>query len=174
MNITHDTSSADTGSTKVIIKQNRELIGGLFWLVLALGYVFESLRQGLMLRGVPGPGFLPFLCGVILAVMSGSIVVKAIIKRHSDEKDGGIQPFDVAGLVRIIIAVTALFGYSFLIEHLGFAVTTFLFMLVTLRIMEPKSWKFTIGVSFIVSVISFVLFVLLLEVPLPKSPLGIF
>lgn len=155
-----------------MIRQNREIVGGLFWFVVALAYFVGSIKNGLILRGVPGPGFLPFLCSMALMIMAGYIVIREIVRRQKVEND--VEPFSKAGLIRIVLALVALFGYGFLLPYFGFLIITFLFMLLTLRILEPRSWKFTISVSLIVAIVAQVLFVVVLGVSLPKSPLGIF
>ncbi len=162
----------ETKNDLVIIKQNREIVGGLFWMVFAVAYFIGSIQQGLFKNGLPSSGFLPFLCSLALIIMSAIIISHGIIKKNALVDEA--EPFTRIGLVRVGVALGALVLYALLLEHIGFAVATFLFMVVTLRIMEPKSWKFTVGVSFIVALISFLLFIVILEVPLPKSPLGIF
>jgi len=161
-------------SVKGLYVKNRVVLAALLWMMFGIVYLFGAMKQGLFLKGVPGPGFLPFLCGAALAICAAIVIAIDMVKRFSRTQQDRTSPeaFDRAALVRVIFAFAALFAYSFLLDYIGFTIGTFLFMLASLRIMEPKSWRFTVLVSLAVAVIAYVLFVLVLEVSLPKSLLG--
>lgn len=74
-------------------------------------------------------------------------------------------------LRRILKVLGALCLYVLILEHLGFAVTTFLFMVLALRL-EPRRWAFIIPVAIGTTAFFFFLFKVLLRVPLPPGILG--
>jgi putative tricarboxylic transport membrane protein len=149
---------------------NREVIGAVFLAVFATAFLSSSLKQGLFLRGVPGPGFLPFLCSSALFLMALVELIRGIFHKAATER----EPITRTGALRIVAALGSLFGYALILRYAGFAVSTFLFILVTLRILEPAGRMATLLIALAVAVVGHVLFVVLLGVPLPQSPLGIF
>ena len=74
-------------------------------------------------------------------------------------------------LTRILKALGALCLYVLILEHLGFMLTTFLFMVLVLRL-EPRRWIFIIPAAIGTTVFFFFLFKVLLKVPLPPGILG--
>ena len=52
--------------------RQQDRIGGLIWLVLGIAMCIESVELGLGKIRVPGAGFLPFLSGVLLAILGSS------------------------------------------------------------------------------------------------------
>ena len=72
---------------------------------------------------------------------------------------------------RILIVLGALCLYVLLLEPLGFLLTTFLFMVLVLRL-EPRSWLFIVPSAIGATLFFFVLFKVLLRVPLPSGLLG--
>jgi hypothetical protein len=74
-------------------------------------------------------------------------------------------------LRRILKVLGALCLYVLILEHLGFLPTTFLFMVLLLGL-EPRPWTFTIPGAIGATAFFFVLFKVLLRVPLPSGLLG--
>ena len=137
-------------------------MGGLF--------VAGALQQGLMRRGVPGPGFIPFLCGLALIFVSLFVLIPALTRKEKDESS---DFFPERGSFRkLLFALVALFAFGFAMEYLGYLLTTFLFMLFIARLMEPKAWWTSTLLALLTAVLSYMLFVVLLEVQLPKGPLS--
>jgi hypothetical protein len=59
-------------------------------------------------------------------------------------------------------------------NYLGFLLSTFVFLVFLLRVIEPQRWPVALLGSIAVSVAFFCLFELGLKSQLPKGPLGIF
>lgn len=74
-------------------------------------------------------------------------------------------------LRRILKALGALCLYVLVLEPLGFMLTTFLFMVLVLRL-EPRRWTYIFPVAIGATVFFFVLFKILLRVPLPSGIFG--
>lgn len=69
--------------------------------------------------------------------------------------------------------VASLLAYIFVLEKLGFLVTTFLFLIVTLLGFKPRKFVSSLLVAFFTVVISYLVFSVWLKVQLPKGILGI-
>jgi putative tricarboxylic transport membrane protein len=150
--------------------KNRDLVSSIIWMALGGVFVVGALQQGLMRKDVPGPGFLPFLSGIALMVISLFVLIPALLK---GKKDQGSDLFPTRqSFKKLLFAIAALFGFGIALEYLGYLLTTFLFMLSIARLIEPKGWWTTTLVAFLTAALSYLLFVVLLEVQLPKGPLG--
>lgn len=148
-----------------------DTIGGFFWLLFSLFISYESYRLGLGKVNQPGPGFLFFWTGIVVAILSIVVIVRSFAARASEEVKE-----TTAGegrLTKIIPVLIALFLYAFLIEWLGFIVVTLLLFLFILGVVEKKKWLFTIAVSVAVTLFAYLVFEVALQSQLPKGLLGL-
>jgi hypothetical protein len=150
--------------------KNRDLMSSIIWMALGGLFVVGALQQGLIRKGVPGPGFLPFLSGLALIFVSLFVLIPALGRREKDERSDFFPERD--SLRKFLLALAALFAFGVALEYAGYLFTTFLFMFFTARLMEPKGWRTTTLVALLTAVLSYLLFVVLLEVQLPKGLLG--
>jgi putative tricarboxylic transport membrane protein len=149
--------------------KNRDLVSSIVWMALGCLFVVGALQLGLMRKGVPGPGFLPFLSGLALIFVSLFVLIPAL--RQGEKAQGDFFP--EPGSLRILLsALAALFAYGVALEYAGYLITTFLFMFFVSRLMEPKGWRTTTLIALLTAGLSYLLFVVLLEVQLPRGPLG--
>ncbi len=150
--------------------KNRELVGSIFWMVIGGLFVAGALQQGLMRRGVPGPGFLPFFSGLALIFFSLFVFIPALRRAKKNEVGNFFPERD--SLKKLLLALAALAAFGVGMEYAGYLVTTFLFMLFVPRIMRSKGWPTFAVIAGLTAVLSYLLFVVLLEVQLPKGLLG--
>lgn len=150
---------------------NRDVVSSIFWIAIGCLFVVGSLDQGLMRSGVPGPGFLPFLSGLALIFIAFFVLIPALSHREKPKKINFFPEHD--SFRKLVIALVALLAYGLAMEYGGYIITTFFFMFVTARIIEPRGWQTTALIAFITAIVSYFLFVVLLDVQLPKGLLGI-
>lgn len=150
--------------------KNRDLVSSIIWIVLGGLFVAGALQHGLMRRGVPGPGFLPFLSGIALIVVSLFVLIPAMRQREIVGRETFFPERD--SLRKLLLALVALVAFGLVMEYVGFVLTTFFFMLFVTRIMEPKGWGVVTVIALLTAAISYLLFVVLMEVALPKGLLG--
>ncbi|MBI5603275.1 MAG: tripartite tricarboxylate transporter TctB family protein [Deltaproteobacteria bacterium] len=150
--------------------KNRDVVSSIVWMALGCLFVGGALHQGLMRKGVPGPGFLPFLSGMALIFIALFVLIPALVQK---EKENGSDFFPESGSFRkLVFALVALLAFGVALNYLGYLITTFLFMFLMARLIEPKGWWITALVALLTAVVSYLLFVVLLEVQLPTGPLG--
>ncbi len=138
----------------------------VFWLLLGGAIAFGSYRMGLGTLSHPGPGFLSFWCGFILASLSVLVFVK-----------GRLSPREEAGTFRRLwggtrwykglYVVAALVAYNFTFAYLGFILSTILLLLFLFKAIEPQKWSVAVSGALVASVASYVLFARWLDVQLP-------
>ncbi len=150
--------------------RNRDLVSSVACIVLGGLFVVGALREGLMRRGVPGPGFLPFFSGLALVFVSLCLFLPALVQGGQAERKDFFP--DANSFRKLLLAVVALVAFGATLEYAGYLLTTFFFILFVTRIMEPKSWRTVSVLAFVSAVMSYLLFVSLLKVPLPEGFLG--
>jgi len=150
--------------------KNRDLMSSIVWMALGGLFVAGALHQGLMRRGVPGPGFLPFFSGLALIFISLFVFIPALSRKKVLES-GKFFP-ERGSFRKFLLALVALLAFGVAMEYAGYLFTTFLFMFFTARLMEPKGWRTTILLAFSTAALSYLIFVVLLEVQLPRGILG--
>jgi putative tricarboxylic transport membrane protein len=145
-------------------------ISGIFWLVFAVLVSIESRRMGMGTLHRPGPGFLFFWAGILLAIMALIILIQAWIAK----KEAGAGGFIFGGqnISKIVLVLISVFLYVLLMERLGFIVVTFLLFLFLLGIVEKRGWAASILTSLAVTVAAYLIFETALQSQLPKGLLG--
>jgi putative tricarboxylic transport membrane protein len=150
--------------------KNRDLVSSIVWMAFGGLFVVGALEQGLIRKGIPGPGFVPFLTGLALIAVSLFVLIPTL-RRGNDNQGSAFFP-ERGSFKKIMFALAALFGYGMALSYLGYLLTTFLFMFSMGRLMESKGWFATTLLALLTAVLSYLLFVVLLEVQLPQGPLG--
>lgn len=142
-------------------------ISGIFWLCFAVLVIIQSYHLGLGTLHKPGPGFLFFWVNIILAIMSLIILIRTWVSK----KEEGPHPtiFGTQNVSKIIFVMISLFLYALLMETIGFIPVTLLLFIFLLGIIEKKRWYYTIFVSIVVTVISYLIFETWLQSQLPKG-----
>jgi hypothetical protein len=67
------------------------------------------------------------------------------------------------------IALASIFGYTMVLNELGYLVSTFVLLIVQLRWVEKQRWSTSLWTAAIASAVSLVVFRVLLKVPLPAG-----
>ncbi|MBI2357630.1 MAG: tripartite tricarboxylate transporter TctB family protein, partial [Deltaproteobacteria bacterium] len=73
---------------------------------------------------------------------------------------------------RIFLVALVMFGFTLLLEWLGFLLTTFFFIWFLLKIVERRGWAFSLAVALLVATVSYAVFDLWLKAQLPAGLLG--
>ena len=138
---------------------------GAFFALFSLYVCVESVRLGLGTYHRPGPGFLSFLAGIILGVLSLALI--SLVLFRSTEKAQVWHNRD-----QILMVFLAMLGFTLLLEWLGFILTAFLLIGFLLKVVERRGWGFSVGVALAVAGASYVVFDLWLVARLPAGILG--
>jgi hypothetical protein len=138
------------------------------WLVLALAVAAEAGRLGFGSFSRPGPGFLPFLAGITLAVLALLALIQTAFAKPSGDAGAGFKPGD---LIRIGTVTGVLFLYVLLWEVIGFLAATFVLLLFLFRCVEPLRWRTVFTASALTLAFTYILFSVLLGARLPTGRL---
>ncbi len=142
----------------------------LIWVLFSAAVCLESWRLGVGELHSPGPGFLPFLAGLLLGILAVIAFIQALKEKAS--RDKGFLSFGNY-LVKVGFLAGALIVYVFLLNILGFLLGTFLLLLFLFRIIEPLRWRTVLLASLITLAAVYLLFDLFLGTQLPKGIVGL-
>jgi putative tricarboxylic transport membrane protein len=110
----------------------------------------------------PGPGFLPFGLACILIALALALIISQWKKRSSK------APFwPRRAWLRPLLGSGVFVLYAFLINYVGFLLTTFIFLVLWMWVIERINWFRIIAVSVAVTAVLYLIFGYFLEVPLP-------
>ena len=147
----------------------RDLVSGAFWMIFGAVFAIGGFQIGLSWQGLPGPGILPFIMGLICVGLSLVVMLNAFKQSQVSFKDF----FPHNGAVRKLgLIMLMAWGYCFLLKRLGFVLLTFIFLFFVLRLVGREKWITAFVFSLLVAGFSYFLFSLL-QVELPEGILGI-
>jgi putative tricarboxylic transport membrane protein len=110
----------------------------------------------------PGPGFLPFGLACILIALALAL----LISRRNKGRDS-VPFWPGQAWLRPLLGTGAFVLYAFLINYIGFLLTTFIFLVLWMWVIEKINWFRIMAVSVAVTAVLYLIFGYLLEVPLP-------
>jgi len=150
--------------------KKKDLIPAFFWMGLSIAVVFSSYRLQVGTLRNPGPGLMPFLLGILLFLCSIPVLVRAllIIKRDTQQEEERI--WSGVDFKKLILVLFSLVCYALILERIGFAIATFLLLVVLFKVIGSRRWPFALMTSVIVVLLSYLLFVVLLKIEMPSGP----
>jgi putative tricarboxylic transport membrane protein len=130
----------------------------LFWIVLGGLVALFSYRVGLGRLLEPGPGLMPFGLGAAMCLLALFNLVRGR-RSTSKAEQKEIETANKTGLNRRatkIGAITAgLFVYAFLLEPLGYVITTFLAVSFLLKVAGYKQWLRVLPYAAVITLVTY-------------------
>jgi hypothetical protein len=144
-------------------------VGGALLLLLAVAYSAGALRYVYRAPTGPGPGFLPFWLGIVMAGLGLVLLVRA---SRVGEPAGAAWLPRGRGLGRLVTVVAAVVAFVALLPVVGMILGVACFLVGILRFLEGYSWRATLGVTAGAAVLTYAVFTYWLQVPFPVGVLG--
>jgi len=153
----------------------REKWSSLVWLGVGIWICIASLMLSLGEFHNPGPGFLSFFAGLIMAGLAIVVHLQSR-KTHAGTKKERPEPIwvDRGKGIKMVLTVAALLFYAVAMNYLGFLISTFLFLAFLLKVIEPQRWSVALLGSLVASAAFYGIFELGLQSQLPKGILRLF
>jgi len=140
------------------MKRDNHIFLIIFWMGLSLLFMAFSYKYGLGKLNNPGPGFLPFLLGTILFLISSSLLARPLLFGKGDKKGSVKEKKSGENLGKILITFVSLFAYTFLLELLGYLIGTFLLLIILFWCAGIKRWSFVLTISALTVLATYFLF----------------
>lgn len=116
----------------------------------------------------PGPGFLPFWLGLVMAVLAVLLLISAL--RSRDPGEPWLPQGE--GLRRLLLVLGVTIAFVVLLPLLGMALGTALFITALMRGVERHRWPLTLAVALVTTGFNYLVFTFWLKVPFPIGVLG--
>jgi hypothetical protein len=149
---------------------NNDQVSAAIWLAAGIVITLASLRYRLGTLASPGTGFMPFLAGLAIVLLSFIGLVQGTLRR----KEGVAWRPPMRGLRwgKSLLVLAALFAYILLLTPLGFFLCTALFIGFLLRTVKPQGWHVVALGSLLTAFGAYGIFEVWLKAQLPKGPWG--
>ncbi len=147
-------------------------IAGIVGLVLSAALIWGASKMDYAVEYSPAAGFFPLWLGIIFAILSLTLFLTTTFQFREKVKEEDAFLPDKAGRRRSFFFIASLALCIMLIGKLGFLITCFFFTLFVLVGIEKYSLKMGFISSFCIVTSLYALFVLAMNVPLPKGILG--
>ncbi|HEX2827408.1 MAG TPA: tripartite tricarboxylate transporter TctB family protein [Burkholderiales bacterium] len=149
-----------------------DIIAGL---VLAAGFgaclwIASSFQYGTQFA--PGPGFAPVWLSALGIVVSLAIAIHAVGAARAASARAQAQPLERRGLLRVAAVLVGLVVMLTLTEWLGLVSSILLLLLFMTLFVQRLSVVAALGASVGTTLFVYIVFVRLLDVPIPSGPLG--
>lgn len=152
--------------------QRDEVIGGTLVFVFGAVTASLSLRMPIGTFRAAGSGLFPLGLGILLMGLSVVHLFKPRVRSRAtgEKKTQGELPRSTKQVI-FFMGATAL--ATLLLKPLGYPLVSFLLLLALLRILGVKRFAFSLSLSFLTAAGAYALFVLWLQIPLPKGWIGL-
>jgi putative tricarboxylic transport membrane protein len=148
--------------------RKHDLISSAIWLLGGLIVTGYAPQFDLGTASAPGPGFMPFLAGIVWSFFALVTFLQALFNR-SEERERIWADVSFPKLTFILIALLL---YALLLETIGFLISTFLLIFVLIRFVGPRPWWTSLWGAGLTSVLSYLFFETWLNAQLPRGILG--
>lgn len=144
--------------------RRHEVVAGLAFLGVALGYLALALPLKRGTINNPGPGFMPLLIGASLALCSVAFLVRTVRGRQT----AGLPREPIhRGTVTIWGIAGCTLAYPFALDGMGFFLSAAAASLAMLLLLQPRRWAWAFATALISAFVCFLVFPIALGVSFP-------
>lgn len=147
------------------IKSQRDFASGLMFIAIGVAFAVGAMNYTFGVSARPGPGYFPFLLGVIMAILGAIVLFTSLtIQTEDGEPIGGIawKP------LLLILGAVIVFGAA--LPRLGMVVTVPLLIIISSLGGDEFHWKGAVATSVILTLGSYFIFVKGLNLTIPIWP----
>lgn len=147
------------------IKSQRDFWSGLLFLLVGLAFAWGATEYNFGSSARPGPGYFPFGLGVLLALLGGLVLFKAV----TIESPGG-DPIGAIAWRPLLVIVGAIAMFGLALPRLGLVFTLPLLIFVSSLAGDEFHWKDALISAVVLTAGSWVIFVWGLKLTIPVWP----
>jgi len=158
-----------------MIEKYGDIILSCIFIIISIIYYFETLKIRILEISRYGAQLNPKITALLLILISIGIFIGNIKKIKimnpdikQDKKELKINS------IKVILTILAIFLYIFLLEKIGFIITTVLYLFIQLNIFHKDSKKMILylSISIITSFLIYYIFLKYFSLMLPRGILG--
>jgi putative tricarboxylic transport membrane protein len=150
--------------------RNPDQYSSLFLFIIGILVMFRSVAYGFGTFGAPGLGFITFLAGLVLSLLSLALFISSF---RDPENRGRLRDlWEGLRVGRVLYVLLLLVAYALVMRNVGFLIATFVLLFLLFRLEASYRLRNIIILSLLSSTASYVLFEVVLKAQLPKGILG--
>lgn len=146
------------------VRNQPDFILGLLYVLAGGGFAVASSRYDMGTLSYMGPGYFPFLLGVLLAAIGVLIVLRAVAARSVRVR---LAPWNLRSLFWMVGSIVV-FGLT--LHPLGLVISLVLLVIMASLACHEFTWKTTLINAFVMVVLNVGGFVYGLSIPFPVLP----
>ena len=147
------------------IKSQKDFWSGLMFVAVGIGFAWGATNYNFGSSARPGPGFFPLGLGLLMAILGGVVLFKALVVETEDGDP--IGPWAFRPLL-ILMASVGLFGYT--LPLLGMAVALPIMIVMCSLAGDEFHWKDALISVVVLTAGSWAIFIYGLKLVIPLWP----
>ncbi len=155
-------------------KASFDFLSGLISIIFGIIYAYFAYNLKRSPMGDPmAPSIFPLIIAVGLIVFGLMLLLKSNVselKAAFAKIKASTTESDILSRKMIILTVLSSIVYAIIFEHLGYVISTFLFITFIMTVLEKNKLKRNLIVSLIFSIVVYYIFFYLLGISLPMTP----
>jgi len=151
----------------------RDVLGAVVFFLFGAVTTILSVQMPIGTLRAAGSGLFPLCLGILLMALSALFIAKVFWAERGQERKN-IRTVEERGSSWPVVAfVTVMALTTLLLKPVGYPLASFLLMVGLLTTLGLRRWPLSLALSLLAAVVSYLLFVYLLKIPLPKGLPGI-
>jgi len=135
-----------------VVNNKQHLVVPGFWIALSIAICWGSHRLGLGSLQEPGPGFMPFIMGALMFILT----IASMFERIPSAKKRA--PLSREILIKLGLTMGSLWLYALLLPVLGFIADTLILMMFLFSVIQKVKWSTALLASVISVAVCYFLF----------------
>ncbi|MBL8305248.1 MAG: tripartite tricarboxylate transporter TctB family protein [Rubrivivax sp.] len=147
------------------IKSEKDFWSGLMFIGVGVAFAWGATGYSFGSSARPGPGYFPFGLGILMAILGGMVLFKAL----TFEVEGGdkMGPWAWKPLLVIVFSVA---GFGFILPRLGMIASLPLLVVVAAMAGDEFHWKDALINAVVLTLGSWLIFIVGLKLTIPLWP----
>ncbi|GAA0746076.1 tripartite tricarboxylate transporter TctB family protein [Ideonella azotifigens] len=147
------------------IKSQKDFWSGLMFVAVGIAFAWGATEYSFGSSARPGPGYFPFGLGILMAVLGGVVLFKALTIESADG-----DPVGSFAWRPLLVILAAVFVFGLTLERLGMFISLPLLVIISSLASEEFSWRAAILNAVVLTAMSWAVFVLGLKLIIPLWP----
>lgn len=146
-----------------------KISSGVFWLLFSVLMSREAFRLPMGEMKDPGAGFFPLIVAIATGLLAVAAIFHALRERPAAPEE---RPLERLRWWNLVVILAGLIVYALTLTTIGFMISTFWFMLLLLKVIEPQRWIKALAAASITAVAAELFFNALIGAQIPTGLLG--
>lgn len=147
------------------IKSQRDFFSGLMFIIVGVVFAVGATNYSMGSSAKPGAGYFPLMLSVIMAILGAVVLFKSL----TIETEGG-DPIGSIAWRPLIVIVVAIAVFGLTITRLGMIASIPILIIIVSFAGDEFSWPGVVAAAVVLTVASWVIFILGLKLTIPLWP----